>query len=193
MEYKDINDYELCYMVRENDDDSLNLLYRKYNNLIYKICKKFYIKYQYIGIEFEDLMQEAKIGILKALRGYNDEESLFYTYLNICVERQLITYCKNYNSLKNYPLNYSLGEDNFLKLSTDTIQSNSLELLLIENEWFLECKNLLKFNQSIIFELRYNNFTYKEIAILLDIKLTTVDGRIQTIRKKLKNNLKYVN
>lgn len=190
MEYKDINDYELCDMVRENDDDSLALIYKKYNSLIYKMSKKFYRKYQYIGIDFEDLMQEAKIGILKALRSYNDEESLFYTYVNICVERQLITYCKNYNNLKNYPLNYSLGEDNFLKLSTNIMQS---ELLLIENEWFLECKNVLKFNQSIIFELRYNNFTYREIAILLDIKMSTVDGRIQSIRKKLKNNLKFTN
>lgn len=190
MEYKDINDYELCSLVRENDDDSLTLIYKKYNSLIDKMSKKFYKKYQYIGVDFEDLMQEAKIGILKALRSYNDEESLFYTYVIICVERQLLTYCRNYNNSKNYPLNYSLGEDNFLKLSTDTMQS---ELLLIENEWFLECKNLLKFNQSVVFELRYNNFTYKEIAILLDIKISTVDGRIQSIRKKLKNNLKMIN
>lgn len=190
MKYKDINDYELCYLVRENDDDAMNLLFKKYDSVINKISSAFYKNYQYIGIDYEDLVQEARIGLIKALKGYNDEQALFFTYVNICVERQLITYCRNYNNLKNYPLNFSIGDDFLFKFSGSDISSNYSEFILMENEYFLECKNKLKFNQSIVFELRYNDFSYKEIAKLLDIPLSTVDGRLQLIRKKLKNSLK---
>ena len=34
MDYKDYNDYELIYMVRENDDSSYDILFQKYIPII---------------------------------------------------------------------------------------------------------------------------------------------------------------
>ena len=42
MEYKNVNDYEVIYMIRENDEDAENLMYEKYRPLLYKYVNKFY-------------------------------------------------------------------------------------------------------------------------------------------------------
>ena len=47
----------------------------------------------------------------------------------------------------------------------------------------------LSFEDSCIFELRYNGFSYKEISELLDIPVSTIDGRLSKIRVKLKEIL----
>lgn len=190
MNYKNLNDYEIYYMIKENDDTSLELMFKKYEPIMMKFCKKFYKKYKYNGINMDDLMQEARIGFMKALNGYDDEESLFYSYVCLCVERQLISYIRTFNTLKNYPLNFSLSDGFFNK--KDIIDSVDVGDILMENEIFFQCKNLLKFDQSIVFELRYNNFSYNEISKLLDLPRSTIDGRMTLIRKKLRNDLNMI-
>ena len=34
MNYKNVNDYEVMYMIRENDEESVGLMYKKYMPLI---------------------------------------------------------------------------------------------------------------------------------------------------------------
>ena len=46
-------------------------------------------------------------------------------------------------------------------------------------------KNSLKSLDSAIFELRYNGFSYKDIASLLDIEEKKVDNVLFRIRKKM--------
>lgn len=186
MKYKDINDYELIYYVRDNDDKSLELLFKKYEPVIYKYASLFYRKYKYTGLSYEDLIQEARIGLMNAIKSFNDAHSLFYSFALLCIERQLINYTKSHNTLKNYPLNYSNIEIND---RTEFIDNSDVDSILLENEKYFECKNLLKFNLSIVYELRYNGFSFNEISMLLDIPKTTVDGRISLIRKYLKNSL----
>lgn len=186
MDYKNINDYELLYYVRDNDDSALELLFKKYEPIILKYASIFYKKYKYIGISYDDLIQEAKIGLMNAINSFKDDQSLFYSFALICIERQLINYTKSHNTLKNYPLNYSNVEIND---RNDFADNTKVDGILLENEKFFECKNLLNFNLSIVYELRYNGFSFKEIANLLNIPKSTVDGRISLIRKYLKNNL----
>lgn len=186
MNYKNINDYELLYYVKENDDAALNLLFKKYEPIINKIASKFYRKYKYIGICYDDLVQEARIGLMNAINSFDDDYSLFFSFASICVERQLINYTKSHNTMKNYPLNNSNIDSNFKE---DFVDSIKVDEILMENEKYFECKNLLKFNLSIVYELRYNGFSFKEISKLLDVPRSTIDGRITLIRKYLKNNL----
>lgn len=188
MDYQKKNDYELLYLANEQDEDSLKILLEKYDSILKSISSKYYKKYKYIGIMYDDLLQEAKISFVKALKSFNDDKSLFYSYVSLCVERHLISFCKSHNSLKNYPLNTSLC-DTVLEYG-ENYHSEVIENILLENERFFECKNLLKFDQSIVFELKYNGFSYKEIAKLLDLNKSTVDGRISMIRKKIRNSLK---
>ncbi len=182
------NDYELIYLVSEKDDYALDYIFNKYAKIINSICNKYYAKYKYIGLSYDDLVQEAKYAVSKSIKNYNDEKSLFYSFLIVCIDRHLLSFCKKYNNMRNYPLNYSLSDDAFNYVMDDN-SSYGVDSILTENELFFECKNNLKFDQSIVFELRYNAFTYKEISILLDLPLSTIDGRLCLIRKKLKSIL----
>ena len=40
MNYKNINDYEVLYMIRENSDDARDLIFQKYSPIIKKIANK---------------------------------------------------------------------------------------------------------------------------------------------------------
>ena len=42
MKYKNVNDYEVIYMIRENDEDAERLMYEKYRPLLYKYVNKYY-------------------------------------------------------------------------------------------------------------------------------------------------------
>ena len=46
-------------------------------------------------------------------------------------------------------------------------------------------KNSLDFLDAQVFELRYNGFSYKDIAILLEISKKKVDNILVKIRKKM--------
>ena len=187
MNYKNNNDYELLYYVKENDDEALNTLFVKYDPIINKLSNKYYKKYKYIGIDYDDLVQEARIGLMNSIKSFDDEQSMFYSFTILCIERQLINYTKSHNRLKNYPLNTS---NNTIPYKECFIENSRIDEILLENEKYFECKNILNYKLSIVYELRYNGFSFKDIAKLLDIPRSTVDGRISLIRKYLYNNLK---
>ena len=187
MNYKNINDYELLYYVKENDDEALNTLFVKYDPIINKLSNKYYKKYKYIGITYDDLVQEARIGLMNSIKNFDDEQSMFYSFTLLCIERQLINYTKSYNRLKNYPLNTSSIN---ISIKDSFVDNRKIDEILLENEKYFECKNSLNHKLSVVYELRYNGFSFKDIASLLDIPRSTVDGRISLIRKYLYNNLK---
>ena len=185
MKYKNVNDYEVIYMIRENDEDSEKLMYEKYSPLLYKYVNKYYSLVSH-RITYEDLVQETRIALDNAIKTFNENSDvLFYTYVSICIERHLLTYCRNVNSNKHYILNNSVL-DEFIE--EKYVNDMSCLDILINNENFISMKNKLSFIDSNIFELKYNGFTYNEIAILLDISYRYLMYRLRIIRDRLKLN-----
>lgn len=186
MNYKDVNDYELVYRIRENDDDAVNVMLKKYEPIIISIAKKYYGIVKNHGADMNDLIQEGRIAVVKAISSYNpNSTSIFYTYVSICIDRHFITYCRNLTSFKNLPLNYSITDECLYSIG-DISKDPAMSLFqLYECENFMKEKNSFDFRDSNIFELRYNGFSYKEIAILLDLPVSTVDSRLCKIRRTL--------
>lgn len=189
MDYKKVNDYEVMYMVRENEDAAKDLLFKKYTPLINKIASRFVSFAKKHGVEFEDLTQEGYIALNQAICNYDeDSNALFYSYANLCINRHLITYCRNISNKKNYILDNSLIDDSFYEVTSD---SSNPEYIFFDNltyEYFVYIKCLFDINYSSVFELRYNGFSYKEISKLLDIPISTIDGRLYRIKNRIKLN-----
>lgn len=198
MDYKQVNDYEQLYLIGENDEDSINLIYEKYKPIVVSLAKKYYAKMNYHCGELDDFIQEGYIGLDRAIRSFKEyHNALFYTFSLICIERQIKGYCRSFLTLKNEYINNSLSidlelEEN-LRLS-DSICDNSIltnpdhylqDSLMLEE--LIRFKNSLPLNQSLIFELRFNGFKYKEISTLLEIPVSTVDNCIHICKKKLTN------
>jgi len=190
--YKDINDYEILYMVSENDS-ARELLIKKYLPVVHKIASKYLPVVSKCGIDYDDLIQEGMIALDKAISSYKESSNtLFYTYANLCVERHMIVVCRLSNNGKQLLLNESVDDECFVFLKDYTFDpANLLDSYTIEKE-FLRCKNLMDLKCSTVFELRYNGFSYREISVLLDIPLSTIDGRLYRIRKLLREITKKV-
>ena len=185
MEHK-YNDYELVYMVRENDTLTRDLLYEKYSPIIKSISKEFYLKYKYYGYEYEDFLQEAKYLFSKAIINYDDSKgSLFYTFVDLCLRRGLLTFCRNISNSKKNKASYYYIDINQCNIPDE---KNYIENMLEEcdiNRIVLETILELPLEDSSILELKFNGFNYREIATLLNIPSTTAEYRVRKIRKKI--------
>ena len=85
MKYENVNDYEVIYMIRENDEDAEKLMYEKYSPLLYKYVNKFYSLVSN-RISYEDLVQETRIALNNSIKTLKeDSDLLFYTYLIVCI------------------------------------------------------------------------------------------------------------
>jgi len=187
MDYKCVNDYELIYMIRENDEDTSDFLFNKYSSIIKKISSKYVLYAKDRGVEFDDLIQEGYVGLSSAVNSFKDNmDSTFYTFACLCIERQIKTYCKRVGSNKQEVLNQALSRDydNLVQIYSPNYSSFDNEI--ISKDSFISYKNLFSLKHSTVFELRYNGFSYQEISELLDIPINTVDSRLCKIRKVLR-------
>lgn len=196
--YPDLNDYELVSMAQEYNEDAINTLHEKYKPLINKKCHK-YIKYlQNKGIELSDLIQECTIGFEEAIHSFNPNDNVsFYTFANVCMDRQLMSELTRQNRDKYKFLNEAvpletIDEESDINL-IDFIQDNSHnpEVGLVSNEEFKELyENISKELTSLeecVFKLKLQGFGYKEIADILDKDEKSIDNAIQRIKNKIKS------
>ena len=195
MNYKDINDYELIYEIRESNEDSYNTLINKYSTLIKKYADDYYKSSKNMKVEYEDLMQEGYYGLLQALDNYDERSCLFYTFASICIKREMERLIKSYSRNKQMVLNNAISinkpldgdEDTFIE---DVISSNeNIEeyvLSEIKSREIYELKYDMPLEMSCVYELRLNRFTNMEISNLLEIPKKKVEKYVYKIRKMVK-------
>ena len=188
MNYLDFNDNELLYMVGENTDYSYDVFYKKYFPIIKSIAKKYLNLVNCCGGDFEDLIQEGYLGLHGAISSYRDDcHTIFYTYACVCIERKIQAYCRKLTSKKNVVLNSSLPD---FEYSSNLVQDSSFFSTFYSDtsnliSYLFEMSYSLDLKSRCVFELRFNGFTYREIATLLDMPESTVDSQIIKIRKFL--------
>ncbi len=185
--YKDYNDYEILYMIGERSD--FNILYQKYQPLIYKIVKDYQKYFRYYGYEIDDLMQIGYLTLYKATCLYSSyNNSLFYTYFVIALKRALSNEIRLNKTYKKKCLNEAVSYDNLIP-NTDT---SYLEVFPYidkddyneEKGKFIYFKNSLSFVNACVFEMLYNGFPKKEIALLIKEDGYNINTCIEEIRKQ---------
>ena len=188
MEY---NDYELVYMVKE-DEEALNYMIKKYEPLFRSFAYSFVKKHKYKGLDPEDIVQHLRITLCYAIDRYDSQRDvLFYSFLLTCLKRSVANFtrkqlnkpdCYNYMDLDNY--------DNLEEFKS----SFDMYDYYIDSEYekeIINFKNSLSTLDAQIFELRYNGFSYGDIASLLEINEKKVDNQLLKIRKKLEKYLLF--
>lgn len=197
MDYSNYNDYELLNYVFEGNEDANNIILKKYEPLVNSIATKMMKYCSNSGLEKSDLVQEGLIGLNHALIHFQEQKNTtFYTFAKTCIERKMISTVIGSKRLKHKILNESLSyddEDNFVERIFKDEKTNP-ELIVtdidIENELVNKIKENLTDLESQVFELMLSNFTYKEIADILDKDIKSVDNTIQRIKTKVKKILK---
>lgn len=199
MNYKEFNDYELLDNIHSCNEDANEILLYKYRPLIISIAKK-YIKYSNGGVDLNDLIQEGMLSLNDAINTFRDDkETNFGTYAKLCAERKMMSIIKSTKTHKNKILNESISleddDDTYDRYLADN-KSNPFDMI---SDYEYQEQILKKLNEELtdlekqVFELKKNDFNYKEIAEILDKDSKSIDNTIQRIKTKLKKIIKENN
>ncbi len=191
--YNQMTDDRLLELIQLGDNDALDFIMNKYNNIVNMKASKFFA----VGVEKEDIIQEGMIGLYKATQSYNGtKKNSFKSFANMCIERQLITMIKSANRQKNIPLNsafslntpiYDEGDSDIIEILDTNLVEDPLET--IANKEYvsqIESKideNLSDFEKKVLKHYKQGK-SYADIAKEVDSKVKSVDTAIQRIRKK---------
>jgi len=185
MDYKKYNDYELIYMIRENDDSSKSILLKKYYPILVSIANEYYYKYKQYGYDYDDFLQEVYIAFFNSLVSFNENKNvLLYSYIVLCVRRKMMSFCKKISKGYKNISYYDYDEFNDILDTNSNVYSHITDF---ESEKLL--RNIiidLSFYDSAIVELRINGFSYKEISLLLEIPISTIEYKFRIFRQKYK-------
>ena len=193
--YDDLNDYEIMYLVSENDESAKELIVSKYKPIVYKIASKYLHLAKKSGLELDDLIQEGYVGLYYAMRNYTDNKNaLFYTYSTIVIENKISNLVKISQAKKNLTLNSSISLDKECDLENGT---SLFELIKDEKailpdkeieyrELMMKIKNIiyeLDVEQGSVLELKFNGFSNGDIASLLKLNKRNVSNILTNIKK----------
>lgn len=166
--------------------ESFNILVKKYTKQVIFFIMKYVRNYD----TAEDIAQEVFIYIYTSKKDYNFQYS-FKTYLFT------IAKCRAINYLKSKKIDTISFDENVIKY----YYQNGLDESLIKKETTEELINAIEKQKTeyktVIYLKDFENFTYKEIAIILNKTLPQVKMLIYRARrdlmKKLRNKKEYSN
>lgn len=187
-----MNDIEIVKKAQGGDQEAVSQILDKYKGFVIMNSRKFFLN----GADREDLQQEGMIGLIKAIRRYDDgRNASFSTFASICIRRQIITAVKSSNTGKNKVLNTAVnafyeGEEFNLSHSKKSSNLQNPENIFLGKEKVEGLKKYLYLSLSKmekeIFEFMLLGNDYIEIAEKTGRKVKAVDNAIQRIKKKVK-------
>ncbi|XZJ90126.1 sigma-70 family RNA polymerase sigma factor [Clostridium perfringens] len=191
---------ELVVLYQQGDKRALDELLENNDKLIYKIASKFYSD-KTSSIEFDDLLQEGRIGFILACNKYDIEyikRTKFITYAFYWIYQKIHRFITRNNTNDEISLNIPVGEErknelldcveshkNDIKDTEDKIYLSSLRL---ELEGVMDKYNTL--NEREILKLYYGWDTEEmDIYQIADI-FDTTSYNIKDIKKKAINKIR---
>ncbi len=188
-EYQGCTDEELIERLRQGETEIEDYLMEKYKSVVRTKARVMYL----IGGDTDDLIQEGMIGLFKAVRDYNKEKkTMFSTFANLCVERQLYNAIQASNRQKNQPLNsyVSLSSGNSEEILFNQWEE-SPEAILVDREKadsrMERIHKVLSPFENHVLELYLSGYDYQQIAEMMDKTPKSIDNALQRIRSKVRN------
>ncbi|WP_426711406.1 sigma-70 family RNA polymerase sigma factor [Cetobacterium sp. SF1] len=180
----------LIKQAQNGDEEALNQIFEECKSLITLKNRKYFI----IGGDKDDLFQEGMIGLIKAIRAYDETKSSFKTFALLCIKRQILTAINTDNAGKNKFLNQSINdfyiteEDDFSYDNRSLSFYNPEELFLAKEKLNLledYLSDLLSKMEMAVFKRMEQGYSYVEISEMLGISPKASDNCIQRIKKKI--------
>lgn len=186
-----IPDEKLCRLARQGDGPAMENLIRRYTRLVKTCARPYFLA----GADAEDLMQEGMLGLLNAVREYDESKGApFGAFARLCITRKIYSAVKAAASLKHDPLNQSMSIDRplFEDLAESrtrvTAPNGDPESLVIGNEEREERKkklySLLSEFEAQVLTLFLAGLSYEEMSEALHKPIKSVDNAVQRIKRK---------
>ena len=186
MEY---NDFELVSLIRENNEEAREILYNKYKPIIVKKSTDQIYKLGSYGMEINDLIQEGYIGLDNAINCFNEKENTsFYTFALLCIDRQIITCIKKNTNNKAMVLNDAInlddGKEYLFRDNTD-IEGSFINKEDAKEFINLICDSLSDIEKKV-FSLKLEGYDIGKIANLLNKDTKVIYNTLHRIKYKIK-------
>ncbi len=201
MNYNDIDEVELITLLEENDENVRNAIYEKYSYLVDILMKKYQRAIRYYRINYDEIKCEALYAFSDGIHSFTSTKyASLKTFLYICIERKILNYLRHAMSGKQQTINDSLSLDFLVSddvitpkgLLSDENKTNPLHNLMEQenfNKIYLLAKSNLSEFEYIVFNYMVNNFTYSEIAKVMDKTPKQIDNAIKRIKIKMRDSI----
>jgi RNA polymerase sporulation-specific sigma factor len=190
-EYDRYSDEDLISQIKTGNEHAERCLFKRYSYIIKRISSSFFI----IGGSLDDLFQEAMIGLIKAVNGYDvNYGNSFRSYAEVCIRRQIISAIrktKPYDMLsKNTSFYDFCNESEEITILDEyaDLNSNPENVLIYEEEmsqyYSLTSELLSEFERTVLMEYGKGK-SYEEISIELNKSVKSIDNAMQRAKKKI--------
>ena len=186
-----VSDEELIARLRAGETAIEDYLMEKYKGLVRQKARAMFL----IGGDTDDLIQEGMIGLFKAIRDYRgDKEASFYTFAQLCVDRQMYNAIQSSTRQKHQPLNSYIsmnGEEWETQMGSKTEQSPETIIIAQENAVQMEekiRKQLSTFENEVL-TLYLDGNNYQQIGEKINKSSKSIDNALQRIKGKVRESL----
>ncbi len=185
-DYGTFSDKKLLVVLKNGSEKAFTEIIKRYSGMVLSISGSYYAD----ALTPDDWFQEGMIGLLNAVKSYNDKtDTSFSTYAGVCIRNRINSVWRNSNSNKNLPLN------NCVELTENTLPCvNSPEEDYIINEQYLYAVSSfmeqLSPTERDVFLCYLSGFGYNETAEKLGINEKSVDNALCRAKIKLKKAIK---
>lgn len=195
--YEAMSDEQLVQLAQADDAQAMRVIVDRYESLIKMRSGPYFIA----GAGEDDLLQEGRIGLYKAVRSYDEKKQAgFKTFAGLCIVRQMISAVKSSTRKKNQPLNRYISvhsvlpggdeeqEENRYDFLED-VKNGNPESIMIEKEdasgMVSAIGALLSRFEFEVLDLYLGGLSYRKIAAYLQKDPKAVDNALQRIKKKI--------
>lgn len=193
------SDAELVRLARGGDDLALADLLTRHRGFARTKARTYFL----VGAEAEDLVQEAMIGLYKAVRDFDpDRDVAFRSFAEVCVSRQLITAIKAGNRHKHGPLNASVSLDRRYRPGDERVLGDTLAAPRAQDpaELVISAERIRALQRHLdavlsdleveVLRLFVEGKSYGEIAACLHRHVKAVDNALQRAKRKIDQHLR---
>ena len=188
--FEEMTNEQLVVFAKDGNEQCFGILLDRLSDVIRSSIALYLDR----NVEGEDMLQEANIAFLNAVRSYDPgKNTSFRTYAAVCINNSLVNFIKSRSSKKLVTqFGFSNIDDPANEMCGDP-ETPGPEEVFIDREQSLLLGEMIK---ELLSALEYDVFaqildgkSYEDAAASLGLNVKSVDNAMQRVRKKLRNIL----
>lgn len=177
----------------DHEEKTLNQLLDE-NEYIIKI---YLAKYKILPKDYDDALQEGRLGLLKAIHAYKDNRGANFTsFASLCINRQILSFLRNQGRKKNKIHHYSYSLDTYhteVEISKLSHMNNNIENYIFTKlhyeQVYKRAFKQMNHLEKCVYSHYVTGFSVKELSEQYNIPKKQVYVIIAKAKKKIEQKI----
>ena len=181
---------------KQGDELAIEEIINEFRPMLKALCRQYFLT----GMDGDDLMQEAMLGLIQAINLFDSSKNdNFKSFVRLCAQSKLLSAYKRQNRQKCLLLNSAIGIDSEGALING--DESGLIVAVSDQDFVADMmkresnharavviKSMLDDDDYRILQKYLLGYKYDEIALFMHITSKKVDNRLQAIKRILTKN-----